>query len=70
MELGRCLEGVVHGDQEGRLADCLQHLPLCPCVLRCLLLLHNVCLLQDLHGIEVATVWAPDLPYKEHLPVG
>ena len=39
-------------------------------MLGCLLLLHDVRLLQDLHGVQVAAVRAPDLPDKEDLPVG
>ena len=53
VELGGGLEGVVHGHEEGRLADRLQHLALCPCVLGGLLLLHNVCFLQHLHSVTV-----------------
>ena len=53
VELGGGLEGVVHGHEEGRLADRLQHLALCPCVLGGLLLLHNVRFLQHLHSIQI-----------------
>ena len=70
VELGGGLEGVVHGDQEGRLPHRLQHLPLRPGVLRGLLLLDDVGLLQDLHGVEMSSVRAPDLADEEDLAVG
>jgi len=48
VQLALGLEGVVQGDQEGRLANVLQHLPLGSRVLRRLGLLHNGRLLQHL----------------------
>lgn len=70
VQLGIRLEGVVERDEERRLADVLQHLPLRPRVLGCLRLLHNRGLLQNLHGVELARVVAAHLPHQEHLAIG
>lgn len=48
MEFGLGLKGVVQRDQERRLANVLQNLPLCPCVFCRLRLLNDRCLLQNL----------------------
>ena len=70
VELAVGLEGVVDGDEERRLADGLQDLPLCPRVLRRLPLLHDGGLLEDLHRVQLAGVGAVALPGKEDFPVG
>ena len=69
VQLGVRLEGVVQRDEEGRLADVLQHLALGACVLGGLGLLHDGGLLQDLHGIQLPRVVAAHLAYEEHLSV-
>ena len=69
MQLGGGLERVVHGDEEGRLADGLQHTPLRLGVLRRLPLLHDRCLLQHFHRVQLPAVRAATLPGQEHLPV-
>ena len=69
VQLGVRLEGVVQRDEERRLADVLQHLPLGACVLRRLGLLHDGGLLQHLHGVQLPRVVAAHLPYQEHLSV-
>lgn len=69
VKLGRRLEGVVHADQEGRLADGLQDLALRLGVLRRLPLLDDGGLLQDLHGEQVAGVNPRPLAGQEHLAV-
>lgn len=69
VQLGIRLEGVVERDEERRLADVLQHLPLGPRVLSRLRLLHNGGLLQDLHGVQLAGVVTAHLPHQEHLAV-
>lgn len=48
VQLALRLKGVVERDQEGGLADVLQHLPLSASVLRRLGLLNDSCLLQHL----------------------
>lgn len=69
VQLGIRLEGVVERDEERRLADVFQHLPLGARVLGRLCLLHNGGLLQDFHGVQLARVMPAHLPHQEHLPV-
>lgn len=69
MQLGIRLEGIVKCDEERRLADVLQHLPLCPCVFSSLCLLYNSGLLQNLHGIQLPRIMTTHFPHKEHLAV-
>ena len=69
MELGGGLEGVVHGDEEGRLSDGLEDAALRLGVLRRLPLLHDRRLLQHLHRVQLTAVRAAPLPRQEHLPV-
>ena len=70
MELGLGLECVVQSDEEGRLADRLQHLSLGLGVLRGLGFLHDGGLLEHLHGIQLAIVRAANLPHQEHFAIG
>lgn len=70
VQLGVSLEGVVQRDQEGGLAHQLQHRALGTRVLLCLGTLHQGCLAQHLHGIQLARVVPACLPHQEHLPVG
>lgn len=69
MQLRICLEGIVKCDQEWRLADVLQHLPLRPCVFSSLCLLYNSCFLQNLHGIQFPCIMTTHFPHQEHLAV-
>ena len=69
VELGVCLEGVVEGDEEGRLADVLQHVALGARVLRRLGFLDDGGLLQDLHGVQLSGVVAAYLSHQEHLTI-
>ena len=59
----------MHGDEEGRLADGLQHAPFRLGVLRRLPLLHDRRLLQHLHRVQLAAGRAAPLPRQEHLAV-
>jgi hypothetical protein len=70
MQLARGLECVVHGDEEGRLPDGLQHLPLGLGVLGRLALLHDRSLFKHLHGVEVADVGAVALASEKYFAVG
>ena len=68
VQLGLGLEGVVQGDQEGRLADVLQHLTLSAGVLGCLRLLHDGGFLQNLgnyisHFIHLADAFLSKATY-------
>lgn len=69
VQLGVRLEGVVERDEERGLADVLQHLPLGARVLGRLRLLHDGGLLQDFHGVQLASVVAAHLPHQEHLAI-
>lgn len=59
----------MQGDQEGRLSDSLQDLPLCLGVLSRLLLLYDGSLLQHFHGVQSTVVHAALLADQEHLAV-
>ena len=59
----------MHGDEEGRLADGLQHAPFRLGVLRRLPLLHDRRLLQHLHRVQLTAVRARPLPRQENLAV-
>lgn len=59
----------MQGNEERRLPDMLQHLPLRARVLGCLRLLHDGGLLQHLHGVQLARVVAAHLAHQEHFPV-
>lgn len=69
VQLGVRLEGVVQCDEERRLADVLQHLPLRPRVFSSLCLLYNSGLFQNLHGIELPCIMTTHFPHQEHLAV-
>ena len=69
MQFAAGLECVVHGDEERTLPDGLQDLSLRLCVLRRLPLLHDGCLLQDLHGVQLALVAAVRLPGQKDFAV-
>lgn len=63
------LEGVVQSHQEGTVSDGLQDLPLGLCMLGRFFLLHDGSLLQDFHGVKLASVGARPLSHQEDLAV-
>lgn len=69
MQLGIRLEGVVKCDEEWRLTDVLQHLPLRPCVFSSFCLLYNCGFLQNLHGVQLPRIMTAHFPHQEHLAV-
>lgn len=69
VQLGIRLEGVVKCDEEWRLPNVFQHLPLSACVFSSLCLLYNSGLLQNLHGIQLPCIMTAHFPYQEHLAV-
>lgn len=69
VQLGIRLEGIVKCDEEWRLADVLQHLPLCTRVFSSLCLLYNCSFLQNLHGIQLSCIVTTHFPHQEHFAV-
>lgn len=70
VQLGIRLEGIVKCDEERRLADVLQHLPLGARVFGRLRLLDDGGLLQNLHGVQLPRIVTAHFPHQEHLAVG
>lgn len=69
VQLGIRLEGIVKCDEERRLPDVLQHLPLGACVFGRLRLLDDGGLLQNLHGVQLPRIVTAHFPHQEHLAV-
>lgn len=63
------LEGIVQGDQEGEIPDCLQDAAFGERVLHHFPLLDDGGLLQDLHGKQLPLVHVTHLAHQEHLAI-
>jgi len=69
MEFAVSLKGVVHGDEERRLANRLQHFSLGARVLSGFPLLHNGGLLQHFHGVKGASVNSVAFSSQKHFSI-
>lgn len=61
VQLALGLKGVVKRDQEGRLTDVLQNLPLSASVFCCLCFLNDGCFFQDLEEQQIKYHWDQDI---------